>query len=162
MYRFREFMMGIEKSHINNSKETVELSKASRNYCPSRPYPRLQSLIGIEAFLVIFSGLSFFLFSFFLSVFLRRRRISILVRISISNFLFLSRSKQNKGGESSRKMAFEGWPGLPDPMDILSPIIHPNIGDIRFRPISFSPFFVFFFEKAIGVPIFELIGITEE
>lgn len=65
MYRFWEFMMGIEKSHINNSKETVELSKASRNYCPSRSYPRLRSLIGIEAFLVIFSGLSFYLFSFF-------------------------------------------------------------------------------------------------
>lgn len=113
MYRFPEFMMDIEKSHINNSRETVELSKAWRNYCPSRSYPIRPSLIGIEASLVIFSGPPSLLFLFFFSsVFLWRRRISILVRISISKFLFLSRSKQNKKEgvqEKWRLKASRGW-----------------------------------------------------
>lgn len=97
-------MMTIEKSHIYNS---VELSKAREIIVHLGPLSEAAGFIGIEASLVISSGrppltlsrsASLSLSFLFFSVFLWRCHISILVRISISNFPFLSGSKQNKGG----------------------------------------------------------------
>lgn len=86
--------------------------KSFGNYCPSKvlsqtaKFDRNWSVFSylFRTFLLL-TFFFFFLYPF-LSVFLWRRRISILVRISISNFLFLSRWKKNKGGWRFKKNGF--------------------------------------------------------